>query len=60
MEDPRKQKDTCEMCGGHNRDLRILAIDDFIGWACEECRQQLHDCLPRRFCSSGEHSEPSE
>jgi hypothetical protein len=48
------------MCGGHNRDLRILAIDDFIGWACEECRQQLHDCLPRRFCSSGEHSEPSE
>ena len=41
--DPRR-KVTCELCGGHGRELRILAQTDFIGWACEECRQQLRDC----------------
>ena len=60
MEDPRKLKGTCEMCGGHNRELRILAIDDFIGWACDECRRQLQECIPRRFCSAGEETEPGE
>ena len=59
-EDPRKQNGTCEMCGGHNRELRILAIDDFIGWACDECRRQLRECIPRLFCSAGEETEPRE
>ena len=51
---------TCELCGGHNRELRILAMADFIGWACEECMRQLRDSLQRRFCSAGEETEPGE
>lgn len=49
-----------ELCGGHDRDLRILALADFIGWACEECTRQLRDSLQRRFCSAGEETEPGE
>ena len=55
-----EQTGTCELCGGHNRDLRILVIADFFGWACEECRQQLQQCQVRRYCSTGEDTEPSE
>ena len=55
-----RKNGTCELCGGHNRELRILALTDFIGWACKECAQQLRDCLQRRFCSAGEETEPGE
>ena len=51
---------TCEMCGGHGRELRILALPDFIGWACEQCRRELHGCTLRRFCCSAEETEPGE
>lgn len=51
---------TCELCGGHDRDLRILVLQEFIGWACGECIRQIGDCMPRKFSSSGEHTEPSE
>jgi hypothetical protein len=50
----------CELCGGHNRELRVLAQTDFIGWACEECRRQLNECQIRRFCSAGEETETAE
>ena len=58
-QDP-KRNGTCELCGGHGRELRILAQADFIGWACEECRRQLAECKARKFCSTGEESEPAE
>ena len=51
---------TCELCGGHRRQLRVLAQADFIGWAGEECRRQLNDCQVRRFCGTGEETEPGE
>ena len=51
---------TCELCGGHNQELKILAQMDFIGWACEECRRQLYECQVRRYCSTGEETEPGE
>ena len=57
--DPRRNG-TCELCRGHGRELRILAQVDFIGWACEECRKQLAECQLRRFCSTGEESEPAD
>ena len=59
QQDPRRNG-TCELCGGHGRELRILALVDFIGWACEECRRQLFDCQLRRFCAAGEETEPGE
>ena len=58
--DPKKRKAICELCGGHSRDLSILVQAEFIGWACEECRQQLMACQVRRFCSAGEVTEPEE
>ena len=58
-QDP-KQKGTCELCGEHGRELRILAQADFIGWACEECREQLYRCQLRRYCSAGEETETAE
>ena len=57
--DPRRYG-SCELCGGHNRDLRILAVDGFIGWACEECQRQLAESLPRRYSRAGEETEPGE
>ena len=58
-QDPRRTG-KCELCGGHGRELRILEQADFIGWACEECRRQLNECQPRRYCSTGEETEPGE
>lgn len=58
-EDPRRNG-TCELCGGHRRELRILAQVDFIGWACDECRRQLYECQVRRYCGTGEETEPGE
>ena len=57
--DPRRNG-TCELCGGHGRELRILVQMDFIGWACETCREQLHQCQVRRYCSTGEETEIGE
>lgn len=51
---------TCQLCGGHGRELRILAVDDFLGWACEQCRREIGMSLPRRFVSAGEETEPGE
>ena len=59
QQDP-KRTGTCELCGGHERELRILAQADFIGWACEECRSQLFRCQLRRYCSTGEETETAE
>ena len=58
--DPGKRTGTCGLCGGHNRELRILAQADFIGWACAACREQLAMCQVRRYCGSGEETEPGE
>lgn len=55
-----RKRGTCELCGGHDRDLQILVLTDWIGWACETCRRQLWDCQVRRFCSAGEETEPGE
>ena len=60
MTDPIGQPGTCELCGLHSRELRILVIADFIGRACEECRLQLRDCTSRLYCSAGEETEPGE
>ena len=51
---------TCELCGGHERDLQILFVGDFGGWACAECVGQLRECTVRRYCSTGEETEPGE
>lgn len=51
---------TCEICGAHRQELRILAMTDFLGLACGECRKQLADCLPRRWCGTTEETEPGE
>lgn len=51
---------TCEICGAHGRELRVLAMTGFLGWACEECRSQLAECMPRRWCNAGEETEPGE
>lgn len=57
---PDQKEGTCGLCGGHARKLQVLAVADFIGWACEECRRQLQECIQRRFTGSGEHTEPEE
>lgn len=50
----------CELCGEPGRELRMLFIGDFAGWACPECVRQLQDCQVRRFCATGEETEPGE
>lgn len=54
-------KGSCQLCGKHYRDdLRILAVGDFIGWACPECFKDLQYCMERRFVNAGEMTEPAE
>lgn len=51
---------TCEICGAHNRELKILVFGDFIGWACKACQGQLAESVERRYCGAGEETEPGE
>ena len=50
----------CGLCGGHNRDLYMIAAGDYIGWACGECRRQLRDSFIRQFCGTVGETEPAE
>ena len=59
QEDPRRNG-RCELCGGHGRELRILFVGDFLGWACEICRRQIQDSTVRRWCAAAERTEPCE
>ena len=59
QEDPRRHKN-CELCGKTGGELRMLVAEDFIGWACGECRQQLQECQVRRYMPAGEQTEPGE
>lgn len=56
------KRGTCEICGGRDRPLRILAMGSFSGWvwACEECIRQIMDSQERRFMPACEHTEPGE
>ena len=51
---------TCRLCGGHNRELRIVIVADFWDWACEQCARQVAESLPRRYVPAGEETEPNE
>ena len=57
---PLKRSGTCELCGGHGRKLGVLAVGDFIGYACEQCIRELAQGLPRRHIPPNEETEPSE
>ena len=57
---PPVKTGTCELCGGHNRQLRILVLWDYIGWTCPECIDQVSQSQTRRFVAAGEHTEPTE
>ena len=58
--EPEKARGICDLCGRHGRNLRILIISDFIGWACDQCREQLNECTLRRYCGTGEETDPAE
>ena len=51
---------TCELCGKRETELRVLYVGDFFGMACEECRRELAECQERRYCATGEETEPGE
>lgn len=51
---------TCELCGGHNRELRMLILWDYAGWTCGECIDQIMESQAGRFRSAIEHEEPAE
>lgn len=38
---PKPMHGTCRMCGAHDRDLRMMAVGDYIDWTCAECIHQL-------------------
>ena len=55
-----KTRGRCQLCFGHDRELKMLVIGNFFGWACDECRRQLRESMERQFCSILEHTEPGE
>ena len=57
---PAEKTGSCEMCGAHNRTLLILILWDYIGWTCQECREQIGKSQARRFCPPMEETEPIE
>ena len=60
MTDIIMRRGICQICGRHQRDLRILMQADFVGWVCEECMAQLGDSQVRKYCRTGEETEPGE
>ena len=57
---PPEKLGTCELCGGHNRTLRILMMEQYIGWTCVQCIDQIGKSQVRRYVSTGEETEPCE
>ena len=57
---PFEKYGTCELCGGHGRELRVLVLPDWMGWACDECREQIMKCYMGQIQSAAGHSEPAE
>ena len=55
-----EKRGTCQICGGHDRKLYMLAVADFFVWACEICVRQLRECQVRRYCGTCEETEPGE
>ena len=54
------EKMTAKICEIYEQELGILAMTDFLGWACEACRKQLAESIPRRWCGTTEETEPGE
>jgi hypothetical protein len=38
----------------------MIAVGDYIGWACGECRRQLRESFLRQYCGTVEQTEPGE
>lgn len=57
---PRGQIGTCELCGGHNRQLRIMVVHDFVGWVCMQCVEQVGKSMLRMYIPASEQTEPVE
>lgn len=57
---PFEKYGTCELCGGHNRKLHVLVLPDWIGWACDECREQIMKCYMGQIQAAAGHTEPAE
>ena len=51
---------TCELCGGHGRELHVLVLPDWIGWSCDECSDEMQKCFLRQIQSAAGHTEPAE
>ena len=60
LEPPKPVHGTCRMCGGHDRDLRLLSIGDYWDWTCAECIQQVAFSQARKFAPACEMTEPAE
>ena len=57
---PPGKAGTCELCGGHGRELHVLVLPDWIGWACDECRDEMQKCFLRQIQAAAGHTEPAE
>ena len=51
---------TCELCGGHERELSVLILPDWMGWACTECYDQMQMCYMRQIQAAMGQTEPAE
>lgn len=51
---------TCELCGGRGRELTVLILPDWMGWACLECWEQIQQCYLSQYLASAGHTEPAE
>lgn len=57
---PLGKTGTCELCGRHNAELHVLVLPDWIGWACDECRDEMQKCFLRQIQAAAGHTEPAE
>ena len=57
---PFTKTGTCELCGGHERELHVLILPDWTGWACDECRDEMQKCFMRQLQAAAGHTEPAE
>lgn len=57
---PLGKTGACELCGGHGRELTVLILPDWIGWACDECREQIMKCYMGQIQAAAGQTEPAE
>lgn len=51
---------TCQMCGRHNQELKMIVFWEYMGFTCKYCIEDVRKESIGRIRAATEHTEPAE